>query len=297
MKIHIIDLHFGGTPHAIAAFLIESQHGLILIESGPYSTYPTLEKRIRELGHQPEDIQHLFLTHIHLDHAGAAWKFAQNGTKIYVHPRGKKHLVDPSRLWNSAKRIYQDQMETLWGDMQPIEESQISTPKHGDTITIGNLKLVSWYTPGHASHHIAWQLGQLAFTGDVAGVRVHPPLTVAPCPPPDIDLETWQESIALLKDLNLERIYLTHFGAYEEVNNHLHQLGEAMWDWAHWIKPYVEKKEDPASVVPLFEEYVNSQYKRAGLTEQEIRQYQNANPAWMSVYGLFRYWSKKLNLA
>ena len=296
MKIHVIDLHFRQTPFAIATFLVESDAGPILIETGPYSTYQTLEKGIRDHGYEVSDIHHVLLTHIHLDHAGAAWKFAKHGARVYVHPRGKKHLVDPSRLWNSAKRIYQDQMESLWGDMQPIDESQIWTPQHGDVITIGELDFTAWHTPGHASHHIAWQLGQFAFTGDVAGVRVHPSLIVAPCPPPDIDLEAWQASIAILENLNLQRIYLTHFGAYDEVPAHFDQLREAMWNWANWIKPYVVNGEDPALVVKPFEDYVINQYKSAGLSKEEIQQYHNANPAWMSVYGLFRYWSKKLDL-
>jgi len=111
--IEILDLHFMNESDAIASFLIESTDGLILIETGPESTFETLTKAISDAGYDWKDVKHVLLTHIHFDHAGAAWKFADNGAKIYVHPIGLPHLQNPERLWNSAKRIYEDQMEVL----------------------------------------------------------------------------------------------------------------------------------------------------------------------------------------
>ena len=115
--VHIIDLHFQ-MDHTIASFVVETAEGPVVIETGPHSVYPQLVSGLQKLGYQPADVKHVLLTHIHFDHAGAAWAFAEQGATVYVHPRGWKHLQDPTRLYNSAKRIYQDQMETLWGDMQ-----------------------------------------------------------------------------------------------------------------------------------------------------------------------------------
>ncbi|MGI9545489.1 MAG: MBL fold metallo-hydrolase, partial [Cyclobacteriaceae bacterium] len=122
---HIIDLHFLGYPKVIAAFLVETEDGPVLIETGPYSTYPTLEKGVNRIGYSIKDIKHVLLTHIHLDHAGAAWKLAENGANIYVHPVGMAHLAYPSKLMDSAKRIYKEDMDRLWGDMQAIPQSQL----------------------------------------------------------------------------------------------------------------------------------------------------------------------------
>ena len=122
--IHVLDLHFK-VESAIASFLVETSEGPILIETGPHSTFEFLKKGLEKHGYQPSDVKHVFLTHIHFDHAGAAWAFAETGAKVYVHPFGYKHLLDPSKLYNSAKRIYGDEMETLWGDMKSIPEDQL----------------------------------------------------------------------------------------------------------------------------------------------------------------------------
>ena len=155
MKITTIDLEFQGEKKAIAAYLVEHYGEVALIETGPHSTLSVLEKKLSKLGYALADIGHVFLTHIHLDHAGAAWVFAKNGAKIYVHPAGKRHLAEPSKLMNSAKMIYRDEMDSLWGQMEAIDEGQIFTPAHGETVEIGILKITAWHTPGHAVHHIA----------------------------------------------------------------------------------------------------------------------------------------------
>src|SRR5690625_5011623 len=118
--IDILDLNFLEEPHVIANYLIPSDEGLVLIETGPETTFENLKNAISKTGNSWKDVKHVLLTHIHFDHAGAAWKFAENGAKIYVHPIGLPHLNSPEKLWNSAKRIYKEDMETLWGEMKPI---------------------------------------------------------------------------------------------------------------------------------------------------------------------------------
>lgn len=291
--IHTIDLHFINTPEAIAAFAIPSTDGVILVETGPSSTFEHLKKGLATHGFSIQDVRHVLLTHIHLDHAGATWSFAEQGANIYVHPRGKKHLMDPSRLMASAKMIYKDQMDTLWGAMNPIAEQSIQTPAHGEQLQIGEHLIKAWHTPGHASHHIAWQLEDIAFTGDVAGVKIGNGPVVAPCPPPDIDIEAWQQSIDLLRDLNLKKLYLTHFNGHDNPKEILNQLEDAIKDWSEWIKPYFTKGAQPDEILAPFEAYVQENFNKLGLTSLQIKQYQLANPSWMSVYGLMRYWRKK----
>jgi glyoxylase-like metal-dependent hydrolase (beta-lactamase superfamily II) len=294
-KINIIDLHFLGHPNSIAAYLVESTEGLILFETGPHSTYDHLKSGIEAEGHKVEDVKHVFLTHIHLDHAGAAWAFAELGAHIYLHPFGQAHMHDPSKLLASATRIYGDDMDRLWGQLKGISEDKLITVADKTTISIGNIDVKSWHTPGHAVHHIAWQIGTSLIAGDVAGVRIGKGPVVPPCPPPDINIEHWQESIQILRELNLETIYLSHFGAIEkdQINTHLDKLEKQLLDWAAWMKPFFENHKSIEEITPLFEEYIRELLASYHLSSEELIMYENANPSWMSVAGLMRYWKKK----
>lgn len=291
--IHIIDLKFLDIPDAIASFLIPSDDGLILIESGPETTYNHLIESIKNQGFNPDDIKHVLLTHIHFDHAGAAWKFAKKGAKIYVHPIGLPHLQNPERLWNSAKMIYKEDMDRLWGKMEPISENQLIAADDGDEIQIGSLKFKTHYTPGHAIHHNAYQLDDIVFAGDVAGIKIHNGPVVPPCPPPDIDLGAWENSLKKLKEVQPSKLVLTHFGFVDTPQEHLDNLKEMLHDWANWMKPHYENNADPKEITPKFIEYTNNQLRDFGVSERDISSYDKANPSWMSVMGLLRYWKLK----
>lgn len=292
-NIHILDFEFLNETEAIAGFLMESSDGFILIESGPETTFEHLCAAIAKLGFDWRDVKHLLLTHIHFDHAGAAWKFAENGAKVYVHPVGLPHLQNPEKLWNSAKMIYQDDMERLWGEMKPIAESHLVAADEGDLISIGEWAFRVHYTPGHAVHHNAYQLGEVIFTGDVAGVKIHNGPVVPPCPPPDIDLKLWKASIAKLKNLNAEKLYLTHFGIVDEPLQHLVDLEMILDDWANWMKPHFDAGTAPEIITPDFMAYTKNQLLEAGVSEEDCIRYEYANPSWMSVSGLLRYWKLK----
>lgn len=291
--IHIIDLEFLDLSNAIATFLIPSDDGLILIESGPESTYEHLIDAIKEKGVDPDDIKHVLLTHIHFDHAGAAWKFAEKGAKIYVHPIGLPHLQSPERLWNSAKMIYGDDMDRLWGEMKPIDENKLVAVEDGDEIRIGSLNFKVHYTPGHAIHHNAYQLDDTIFVGDVGGIKIKNGPVVPPCPPPDIDLGAWKTSIDKLKALHPKHLVLTHFGFVSNPIPHLDALEVMLHDWADWMKPHYEAHSDPAEITPKFVEYTKNQLRELGVPEKDIDSYDKANPSWMSVMGLLRYWKLK----
>lgn len=293
IMIHILDLHFLDHTDTIASFLIETSEGPILIETGPHSTFDQLKKEVSRVGHQIEDIKHVFLTHIHLDHAGAAWAMAELGATIYVHPFGYKHLQNPVKLMESARRIYQDQMDRLWGEMKLIPEDKLIKVEHGEAIQIGDTKVISHHTPGHAVHHIAWQIDEQLFCGDVAGVKIGDGIVVPPCPPPDINVEDWQESIKKIKAIAPKEIYLTHFGKVTDILPHLDALEKRLLAWANWMKPHFEAQNKPEDITPLFQEYVKQELLAAGIDQEGLAQYEGANPSWMSVAGLLRYWRKK----
>lgn len=291
--ITTIDLRFLGIPNSIAAYLIETEAGPILIETGPHSTLHHLEVGLAEKGYTTKDIQHVFLTHIHLDHAGCAWHFAQQGAKIYVHPKGYRHLASPEKLMASAAMIYKDKMDLLWGQMNPIADTQLEAMEDLQIVEIGGVKLQAHYTPGHAVHHIAWQVGAALFAGDVAGVKISNGPVMPPCPPPDIHVEDWLTSISRMKKLDLEELYLTHYGKVSNTLAHLESLEQVIRDWADWIKPHYDAQTEQQLVVPQFQKYVVENLKGAGVDEKGLAQYEAANPAWMSVAGLYRYWKIK----
>lgn len=293
--IKIIDLHFLDKGDTIAAFLVDTSAGPALFETGPYSTFEHLKKGLAKFNYKPEDIAHVFITHIHLDHAGAAWAFAERGANIYLHPVGKPHMHDPSKLMASATRIYGDDMERLWSTMKGIPAPQLITVNHEERIQIGDTDIIAWHTPGHATHHIAWQVGSSLIAGDVAGVKIGDAPVVPPCPPPDINIEDWQRSIALMKGLDLDDIFLTHYGRIpaSELDQHFRALEEELLAWADWMKPHFDQGNAPQSITPEFMAWVQSRLTSRGVSKAMLEIYENANPSWMSVAGLLRYWKKK----
>ncbi len=202
-ELHTIDLKFRNCPRAIASYLIPYNDGLILVESGPGSTQMQLQQSIEELDYDLNDLTHVLLTHIHLDHAGAAGWLASRGAMIYVHERGYPHLLDPSRLVKSAARLYLDKMDSLWGEILPVPENQLVSISDGIEIQIGNKVFRSLDTPGHANHHLAYLLDAVCFSGDVGGVRINIPgkkYLHLPMPPPEFHPPRWRKSIKRLKN-------------------------------------------------------------------------------------------------
>ena len=293
--VQTIDLKFQEQSGAIAAFLVTTDEGPVLIETGPHSTLPTLVHQLNEHGYSMSDVKHVFITHIHLDHAGAAWAFAEQGAKIYLHPLGLPHLQNLEKLLTSAKRIYADKMDSLWGDLRPIPAKKLRPMADGEKIIIGKTGFRARYTPGHAIHHIAWEMNKVAFTGDVAGVKIgeNGP-AMPPCPPPDINVEEWVRSLAFLRNRRYDAIYLTHFGQVKKPKNHLLELEGRLRNWANWIKPYWEKGVPMVEVVPQFNAYVRGGLEAMQLDPLDMERYELANPADMSVAGLYRYWSKRV---
>ena len=220
-EIFTLDLKLRGSSNALAAHVIKTSSGSILVDSGPESTRHNLYSELERVG--VSNLKYLLLTHIHLDHAGAAGRLARElGVQVFVHTRGAKHLIDPSRLLASAKQIFGSRMQEIWGNIEPVPTPQVLNG--GEVLELCGLKIEALYTPGHAVHHLAFVLEDMIFAGDVAGVRIGNNQPVPPTPPPDINLEHWRESILLLKSRAAKTLYLAHFGRYDDVEYHLEQL-------------------------------------------------------------------------
>lgn len=295
MKIHTLDLLHQNREHAIAAYLLEGPDGWVLVETGPMSTLHTLQERLRQHGLQADDVKHVLVTHIHLDHAGAAGWWAQQGATVYVHPVGAPHLVDPSRLWHSAGRIYGDAMEQLWGDLLPAPANRVVSVANGETIDVAGLAITAWDTPGHAWHHHVYQIGDVAFSGDAAGVRLVPDRWVSlPAPPPELDLDAWGATVSRLQAMRIEALYLTHFGKVENPAAHLQQFAALMEAAADFIRAHIEAGTDRDQLLEAYREWNKERALQAGTALEAFNgRYEAANPLFMSVDGIMRYWRKR----
>ena len=222
MKVHTLDLMFQDAAGVIAAYLVESGGEVALIETGPGSTLHALCAGIATAGFRLEQVKKVFVTHVHLDHAGAAGWWAGQGAKVYCHPRAHRHLIDPGRLIGSAKQVYGEAFDALWGEMVPAPEEQVQALQDGESVPLGNETVTAHETSGHARHHHAFAVGNVCFTGDVAGVRLggssYQSVAAAP---PQFELDAYLNSVHKLKGFGFQRLYLTHFGGWDDVEAHL----------------------------------------------------------------------------
>ncbi len=281
MTLAPIDLLHQGRGRIIGVYLLETTDGLALADCGPATTLPTLEAALAERGVELTDVRHLLLSHIHLDHAGAAGALVREhpGLTVHVSPVGAPHLVDPSRLERSARRLYGDRFDTLWGALEPVPERNVAPT--GDRV----LELEVFATPGHASHHVCYLApdGTL-LAGDAAGVRILPDRYILPAsPPPDIDLEAWNATFDEIERRAPDRLALTHFGVAEDVADHMRRVRKELAVWAERVRTGMTPDEFLAA----------AREDIARLDGADIPYYEQAGPIDQSYLGLKRYWDKR----
>lgn len=295
-RIITLDLNFLGREHAISAYLIRHADGAVLIESGPGSTLSSLEAGLAKEGLSPRDVTHVLLTHIHLDHAGAAGWLAQQGAEVYVHPVGAPHMLNPDKLIASATRIYGDRMETLWGVFLPVPANQLKVPNDAEEIVIGNLKFLPINTPGHAEHHYCYLFEDILFSGDIGGVRIpgYQYLRV-PMPPPELHIERWHESIARLHKEKFSRIAPTHFGIFDDPQWQLGEVVRGLHSASRWLEETMPSEPPIEELRKSFTDWMLAEAEKIGLDEDVVKVYEVANPLGMSADGLLRYWKKVRN--
>jgi glyoxylase-like metal-dependent hydrolase (beta-lactamase superfamily II) len=292
----IIDLGFQGRQEVITAYLLAGGGEVALVETGPTSTLPALIRGINAAGFEVRDLTAAFLTHIHLDHAGAAGVLARDNPNlaVYVHPFGAPHMIDPEKLIASATRIYGDRMEPLWGEIAPVPEDLVRPLKDGETVSTAGRTLTGIFTPGHANHHIAyWDAAAgIAFTGDVGGIRMPgTDYVCAPTPPPELDPAAWAESVARLRALNARRLLLTHYGPFEDVGSHLDQILPHLDDFVAIAEVALERGADQEELTRLLHEEMAAEL--GNVPEETLINLEWATPSYMAALGLTRFISKR----
>ena len=274
-----LDLHHQGAERVIGSYLVETVDGPALFDCGPASCLEHLHTSLRQRGLELQDLRHLLLSHVHLDHAGAAGVLVREHPELQVHVAeiGAPHLVDPSRLEASARRLYGDAFDTLWGELAPVPEENIRI------VGTNVLGLECFPTPGHASHHVCYLAGDgTLYAGDAAGVRLQPDRTVLPpTPPPEFDLEAWNRTIDEIEKRRPSSLALVHFGVAEDPGPHLAELRQRLADWSRRVAEGVTEEE--------FDESVRNDVVQAG---GDVETYDRAMPFWQSYAGLKRYWEK-----
>jgi glyoxylase-like metal-dependent hydrolase (beta-lactamase superfamily II) len=285
----LIDVRHLGRDRVIGCWSL----GRALVDPGPESCIDTL---LAGLEVEPEA---LLLTHIHLDHAGASGALVERfaNLEVYVHANGAPHLVDPSRLLQSAERIYGDDMERLWGRVVPIPERNLKVLKGGETIEAGGREIDILYAPGHASHHVVYldRTDRTAYVGDVGGVRIPPSdRVIPPTPPPDIDVPLWKDSLSAVAELTPSRLAFTHFGSADDPGLHLERMAAALDAQAELVRGLLEEveegEEEPAmrSFVEVLEREAREQCDL-----ETVLAYEQAAPPWQLWLGLRRFWKKQ----
>ena len=293
MEVITLDLRFRNVPEALASFLVLAPSGPVLIETGPGSTVARLQEALSENGLSVEDIKHVLITHLHLDHSGAAGWLADKGATIYIHWRAAQHLVDPSRLLASATRIYGDEMDEMWGTTIPIHKDSIRELRDGEDVLVNDIVVSAMETRGHANHHHILRIGDTAFVGDVCGIRIlGKEFVTLPAPPPEFDLGHWQVSLVRIRELNLKKMFCTHFGVVNDVDLHIDKLISELNLVVDYIKNMMSKGCDRDAIVPKYEEWYRERAFSAGLSNEDLAKYETANPFFMSVDGIMRYISK-----
>jgi glyoxylase-like metal-dependent hydrolase (beta-lactamase superfamily II) len=291
--IHVLDTQHLGRPGIIAATALETNDGIALFDTGPDSTFANIAAAMATAGFSPNEVRHVFLSHIHLDHAGAAWRFAEAGATNHVHARGAGHLIDPARLMDSARRIFGAEMQRLWGEMRPIAPSHVQITDDHHVGRAGQFEIRSLATPGHASHHNVYSWDDHLFGGDVAGVRLDGGPPVPPFVPPELQVESWLDSIEQMRALAATRLYLPHFGLVEgNLSAHFDALAERVQRWATWFRDELRKGRGEPELISDFARYEAKDIIDSGAAPERVADYEMADPSFMAVTASIRYWQK-----
>ncbi len=291
-----IDLKFLGLQRVVGTAVLGGPSGLTLIDPGPTSCLPALESGLADHGRRLEEVHTLLLTHIHLDHAGATGVLLSRlpSAVVYVHEKGAPHMADPTKLLASATRLYGANMDRFWGEFRPVPVDRMRVLRGGERIDISGRTLEVAYTPGHASHHVSYfdMTTGTAFVGDTAGIRVAKDYVKAPTPPPDIDLEAWEQSLRTIEAWRPQSLVLTHFGQVEGVPDHLRRFRAALNRSATLVKETLASEGTDEERIRRYVEDMRAEAGRV-LSPEEAASTEAAAAFDQLWQGLARYWRKR----
>jgi len=293
-----ISLPFLGEQEIIGSYLLAGENDLVIIDPGPGSMVESLLAAIRDTGFNPQDVTHILATHVHLDHAGATGTLVRllPRAQVYVHTMGAPHLLDTTKVVQSASRIFGDRMQLLWGNIESTPADRLQVIEGGVFLNVAGRHLEVYYTSGHAIHHVIFfdTDSRKMFVGDTAGVRLPGVDYVRPpTPPPDLDLEAWSESMDLINRLHPNVMYIGHFGGVKNISEHLASLRERLYAWGDFVLKAMREGKNEAEIIALLIEHTQPELQRAARDPHALTRYDIATNYPMTVQGYMRYWRKK----
>jgi glyoxylase-like metal-dependent hydrolase (beta-lactamase superfamily II) len=296
-----IDLNWTARPRSIASALLRSQQACALVDPGPASTLDTLRRELEQHGVTISDLNAIFLTHIHLDHAAASGALVRENPrlKVYVHSRGAPHMADPSKLLHSASRLYGENLLPLFGEFLPVPSANLQVLEGGETITLGARQFQVLYTPGHASHHLTYfdLADGVAFVGDTAGISVNGhPFVLPVTPPPDISIELWDTSLDAIAGLHPKKLFLTHFSISDHPAEHLAGYRERLHRWRDLSATLLARDLDDSTAMHRFSQEIAAEAAQF-LSPDELSHYLFNGALNLSWMGLARYHRKRSEAA
>jgi glyoxylase-like metal-dependent hydrolase (beta-lactamase superfamily II) len=293
-----IDTAMFGRPRLTSAYLIEADQPA-LVETGPTTSATSVRHGLHALGIGPNDLAHIVVTHIHLDHAGGVGALCERypNATVWVHERGAAHLAEPARLVASATTVYgDDQMETLFGPVLPVPAQRIRSLDDGDMIELGGRSLSVAATPGHAQHQVALadSTTGAVFTGDALGI--HPPglpVLRPATPPPDYDLELAIGSIERIRALAGELLLFSHFGPVREVDRICDLASKRFRDWTETVRRAMERTQDLDEIVAVLEAEARRDVETGSEAAFDLDRLEVLSSVRMNAMGIMRYWQKR----
>ncbi len=293
-----ISLPFQNVHGIVGSYLLTGKNDLVILDPGPASMTEALLAGIREVGFDPEAVTHLLVTHVHLDHAGAVGSLVRRlpMAHVYAHSKGAPHLLDSSKVMASASRVFGEQMNLLWGEIEPTPQERLQIVEGGGILELAGRCLEVYYAPGHAVHHIIFfdpHTGEL-FAGDAAGIRLKGINYVRPStPPPDLDLEAWSESIDLMKRLHPSVLYIGHFGVVRNPAQHLDQLREKLFAWGDYVLRAMLEGQEEAEIAGKLFAQLQPELLEAAIDPSLLERKDITTNYPMVVRGYMRYWRKR----
>ncbi len=298
-RLSAIDTRMTGRFRMTSAYLVHAREPA-LVETGPTTSAEAVTAGLAALGMGPEDLAHIVVTHIHLDHAGGVGRIAAGfpGATVWVHERGARHLSDPARLVASAAEVYggSERLLELFGPMDPVDGGRIRSVADGDHIPLGDRQLDVMYTPGHAVHHVSLvdsDSGAL-FTGDALGIHFPDVRVLRPAtPPPDIDVELAVDSIERIRARAETALMFSHFGPVREVDELCTVAGDRIRKWAGIVRAAMDQTDDLGRITEILSARTSAEFDDAGAGEEARERHEVLSGMRMNAAGLVRYWTKK----
>lgn len=293
----LIDLGFQGVPGTIGAFLLAGDGELALVETGPTTTIEALRAGVAETGHALEDISRLIVTHIHLDHAGAAGALMREfpAMRLSVHDTGAPFLVAPDRLVKSSARVFGDRMDRLWGEVVPIDAGRVDPVEDGDLIPVAGREFLVRHAPGHAGSHVVLldQSTGVLFTGDAAGARLIGTTYVCPTlVPPEVDVTLWSATVDMMGELGASSLALTHCGVFEDVDRHLGDVIPNLEEQIAIGEQVMASPDDEERLIEFLASQEREEYARESEDVREVNAFMRAMglamPPYVAAQGIKR---------